>query len=136
MKRTWPIIAVEDVQASSRWYQQLLGCSSSHPGEDTFDQILDEDGTVLLCLHAWAVGGDHDHPPFKDRQAARPGNGLLLFICVDDHDDALDRARAKDLPLAEEPHPNPNSGAMEFSLYDPDGYFVTISAFDASMMLK
>jgi hypothetical protein len=30
-----------------------------------------------------------------------------------------------------EPHVNPNTGTMEFSLLDPDGYYVTISAFGA-----
>ena len=31
-------------------------------------------------------------------------------------------------PFEEEPHLNPNTQTMEFSLRDPDGYFVTISA--------
>ena len=31
MKCTWPIIAVADVQESSRWYQRLLGCTNNHP---------------------------------------------------------------------------------------------------------
>ncbi|MDE3099046.1 MAG: hypothetical protein KGJ88_06200, partial [Verrucomicrobiota bacterium] len=29
--------------------------------------------------------------------------------------------------LEEEPHVNPNTGTVEFSLRDPDGYYVTIS---------
>jgi hypothetical protein len=32
--------------------------------------------------------------------------------------------------LEEEPHVNPNTGAMEFSLRDPDGYYITISALN------
>jgi hypothetical protein len=31
----------------------------------------------------------------------------------------------------EEPHVNPNTQTMEFSLRDPDGYYVTISALSA-----
>ena len=57
-----------------------------------------------------------------------PGNGLLLFFRVDDFDPALQRARSLVTRLEEEPHVNPNTRTMEFSL-DPDGYVLTISAF-------
>jgi hypothetical protein len=60
---------------------------------------------------------------------APPGNGLLLFFRVDDFDMALKRARALVPHLEEEPHLNPNTQTSEFSLRDPDGYYVTISAF-------
>ena len=59
---------------------------------------------------------------------ATPGNGLLLFFRVDDFGTALRRARALVTRLEEEPHVNPNTGTEEFSLRDPDGYYVTISA--------
>lgn len=61
-----------------------------------------------------------------------PGNGLLLFFRVDDFDTALQRARTLVARLSEEPHLNPNTGTMEFSLRDPDGYYVTISALAAT----
>jgi catechol 2,3-dioxygenase-like lactoylglutathione lyase family enzyme len=125
MKRTWPIIAVRDVQLSSRWYQSLLGSPNNHPGSTVFDQILDNDGTVLLCLHHW---GDHGHPSLMKSSDGTPGNGLLLFFRVDDFDVALQRARPLVGQLAEEPHTNPNTGTIEFSLRDPDGYYVTINA--------
>jgi hypothetical protein len=57
-----------------------------------------------------------------------PGNGLLLFFRVDDFDIALKRARALVTRFEEEPHVNPNTQTREFSLGDPDGYYVTISA--------
>jgi hypothetical protein len=41
-------------------------------------------------------------------------------------------ARALVGRLEEEPHLNPNAGTNEFSLRDPDGYYVTISALDAA----
>jgi hypothetical protein len=62
---------------------------------------------------------------------AQPGNGLLLFFRVDDFDMALPRARALVAPLEEEPRLNPNTATTEFSLRDPDGYYVTISALSA-----
>jgi hypothetical protein len=62
---------------------------------------------------------------------ASPGNGLLLFFRVDDYELALKRARALVDRFEEEPHLNPNTQTMEFSLRDRDGYYVTISAFSA-----
>jgi len=126
MKRTWPIIGVTDVQASSKWYQALLNASNNHPGDPTFAQVLDEDGTVLLCLHHW---GDHGHPPLMSPENGTPGNGLLLFFCVSDFDSCLNNARTLAAQLAEEPRLNPNTQALEFSLRDLDGYYVTVSAF-------
>jgi hypothetical protein len=41
---------------------------------------------------------------------------------------ALQRARALVSRLDEEPHVNPSTETQEFSLRDPDGYYVTISA--------
>jgi hypothetical protein len=51
-----------------------------------------------------------------------------LFFRVDDFDMALKRARAVGTRFEEEPHMNPNTETLEFSLRDPDGYYVTISA--------
>jgi hypothetical protein len=52
MKRTWTIIGVSDVAGSFKWYQSLFGQPETPPGHDDFGQILDTDGTMLLCLHA------------------------------------------------------------------------------------
>ena len=129
MKRTWTIIGVNDVRASFTWYQSLFGQPETAPGHDEFGQLLDSDGTVLLCLHGW---GSHEHPSLRSPDHAQPGNGLLLFFRVDDFDMALPRARALVARLEEEPHVSPNTGTPEFSLRDPDGYYVTISALSAA----
>ncbi|WP_114238270.1 VOC family protein [Dyella sp. C9] len=129
MKRTWTIIGVGDVAASFGWYQSLFGQPESHPAHRYWGQILDADGTVLLCLHEW---GAHEHPSLTSPGSGTPGNGLLLFFRVDDFDAALERARTLVERLEEEPHRNPNTGSMEFSLRDPDGYYVHVSALDAS----
>jgi catechol 2,3-dioxygenase-like lactoylglutathione lyase family enzyme len=128
MKRTWTIIGARDVRASFRWYQSLFGQAETAPAHDHFGQIVDVDGTVLLCLHAW---GAHEHPSLASPDAGTPGNGLLLFFRVDDFDAALERARALAGRFAEEPHVNPNTRTREFSLRDPDGYYVTISELPA-----
>jgi hypothetical protein len=72
--------------------------------------------------------GAHEHPSLTSPARAQPGNGLLLFIRVDDFDSALPQARTLVARLAGDPHVNPNTGTPEFSLRDPDGYYVTISA--------
>jgi catechol 2,3-dioxygenase-like lactoylglutathione lyase family enzyme len=128
MRRTWTIIGVGDVPGSFKWYQSLFGQAETAPAHSDFGQILDADGTVLLCLHEW---GAHGHPTLRSPDQAAPGNGLLLFFRVDDFDASLQRARKLATRLDEEPHLNPNTGTKEFSLRDPDGYYVTISALSA-----
>jgi catechol 2,3-dioxygenase-like lactoylglutathione lyase family enzyme len=128
MKRLWTIIGVRDVAASMRWYQSLFGLPSAPPAHPDFGQICDSDGTVLLCLHQW---GAHEHPPLTAPDRGTPGNGLLLFFRADDFDQALPRARQLVARLEEEPHTNPSTHTPEFSLRDPDGYYVSISALSA-----
>jgi len=125
MKRTWTIIGVSDVPGSLRWYQSLFGQPETPPNHGDFGQILDTDGTVLLCLHQW---GAHEHPSLMSPDTASPGNGLLLFFRVDDYDEALIRARAMVARFEEGSHVTPHTQTEEFSLRDPDGYYVTISA--------
>jgi catechol 2,3-dioxygenase-like lactoylglutathione lyase family enzyme len=127
VKRIWTIIGVVDVALSFKWYQSLFGQPESRPGHDNFGQILDEDGTVLLCLHQW---GAHGHPPLTKPNRSEPGNGMILFFRVDDFDAALPRARRLVTRLDEEPHVNPSTGTKEFALRDPDGYYVMVSAAD------
>lgn len=129
MRRTWTIIGVRDVPASFRWYQSLLGLPATAPAHDHFGQILDTDGTVLLCLHAW---GEHDHPSLESPDRAEPGNGLLLFFRVDNFETSLQNARGLVDEFVEEPNLNANTETMEFSLRDPDGYYVTISSLSAA----
>jgi len=123
--RIWTIIGVHDVRSSSKWYQTLFGQPETAPAHEYFGQLLDSDGTVLLCLHQW---GAHEHPSLLSPDRATPGNGLLLFFRVDDFDETLQRARRLVARLEEEPHTNPNTRTTEFSLRDPDGYYVTVSA--------
>ena len=67
MKRTWTIVGVADVGRSFRWYQQLFGQAETAPAHEHFGQLVDADGTVLLCLHRW---GDHAHPPLASPDRA------------------------------------------------------------------
>jgi hypothetical protein len=65
--RLQPLIAVTDVEASSRWYQRLLGCRSTHGGAE-YERLL-WNGERVLQLHRFEV--EHHHGPIGD-PADRP----------------------------------------------------------------
>jgi hypothetical protein len=52
-----PLICVRDVEASSRWYQRLLGCESDHGGPQ-YERLV-SNGHLILQLHAWDI--EHHH---------------------------------------------------------------------------
>ena len=59
-------------------YQSLFGQPETAPGHDHWGQIVDTDGTVLLCLHQW---GAHEHSTLMSpHDGTLTGNGLLLFF--------------------------------------------------------
>ncbi len=126
MKRTWPIIGVKDVGASSAWYLSLFGQAWRPTGHtDDFDQLLDDDGTVLVCLHQWGAHGEG--PPLESAATAEPGNGVLLSILVEDFEACLERARVLGHPFDIEPERREGDWRM-FSIRDLDGYYVSIYA--------
>ena len=46
-----PLIALADVQAGSRWFQDVLGLTSGHGGPD-YEMLLDG-GAIAVQLHQW-----------------------------------------------------------------------------------
>ena len=121
MIKTEPIIAVKDVEKSSFWYQNLLQCKSGHGGP-TFEILLNEQGEQILSLHKW---GAHEHPTLSDPKIT-PGNGLILYLVVDDIEQVWKNANKLNASIEKTPHLNTNSGLREFSLLDPDGYYLSI----------
>jgi hypothetical protein len=122
MTRAETIIGVNDVQGSSIWYQALLECRSSHGG-DTFEILTNSEDVVVLCLHKW---GEHHHPTLM---VPNPeiGNGLILYFRVDDLQKVWKTAQELNAVIEQPPHYNPNSEKEEFSLRDPDGYYIIVS---------
>lgn len=118
-----PLIAVRDVEASSRWYQRLLGCKSGHGGAQ-YEQLVDPEGALILQLHDWDA---HEHPHLGDPALEPYGNGVLLWFQIADFDAAVERARALAAEILEEPHLNRNAGHRETWLRDPDGYVVVLA---------
>src|SRR5437870_2031942 len=75
MTKLDPIIAVKDIEASSRWYQSVFNCRSMHGGKE-FDILVSENDEILICLHKW---GEHQHPTMIN-PGITPGNGLILYF--------------------------------------------------------
>lgn len=124
MAKMDPIIAVKDIEASSKWYQALLGCRSMHGGSE-FDILVSKDNEVLLCLHQWEA---HGHPTMMNPDIT-PGNGLILYFRTENMNKIRQNAGKLDCRIEEDIHLNPNSTKREFSLRDPDGYYLTITEF-------
>lgn len=131
--RPQPLIAVNNVEASSRWYQQLLGCQSAHGGAE-YERLV-SNGVLILQLHSFEV--EHDHGRIGDPDDRPYGNGVLLWFETDDFDAAIARASEMKAEMVKARHRNPPSGEggpnhWECWLRDPDGYTVVLASHDGS----
>ena len=130
--RPQPLIAVRDVEASSSWYQRLLGCRSDHGGPE-YERLVAGDRLVMQ-LHNWEV--DHDHGNLGDPDVQPYGNGVLLWFEIDDFDAAVARAGELGADVVLPPRRNPPEGEpggpahRELWIRDPDGYTVVIASPD------
>jgi predicted enzyme related to lactoylglutathione lyase len=126
------MIAVRDVEASSRWYQQLLGLRSDHGGPE-YERLL-SDGTLVLQLHQREV--EHHHGLFVSPDAEVGAGVLLWFGEVADFNDVVVRAGQLNAPIVRAPHRNPPEGQgngpghREIWIKDPDGYTVVVASPD------
>jgi catechol 2,3-dioxygenase-like lactoylglutathione lyase family enzyme len=120
--RAQPMIAVHDVEASSRWYQQVLGATSGHGGAE-YEQLL-VDGRLVMQLHDFGVG--HHHGEIGDPDVAL-GNGVALWFETDEFDATVERIQAAGCTIAKDVHVNPNAGHREVWVRDPDGYLVVFA---------
>lgn len=126
--RPQPLIAVRNVRASARWYQQLLGLEAlpEHSHRDMYDRLY-RAGQLVLQLHAW---DEHDHPNLANADAAPVGHGVLLWFEVDDFDSVVERAGVLRAQIIDGPLFNPRPKHRELGLRDPDGYVVVAASPD------
>jgi catechol 2,3-dioxygenase-like lactoylglutathione lyase family enzyme len=127
--RSQPLLAVTDVETSSRWYQHLLGCRSGHGGSE-YEQLIWE-GAIVLQLHRFEVA--HHHLPIGNPDDRPYGNGVLLWFEVDDFDQAVVRAAELEAEIVLPRYRNPPDGEggpnhWEIWLRDPDGYIVVLAS--------
>jgi len=131
--RPLPLIAVTDVEASSRWYQHLLGCQSEHGGSE-YERLV-TNGVLILQLHSFKV--EHHHGRIGDPDDKPYGNGVLLWFELDDFDAAVARAESQKAKIVMPRHRNPPDGNggpnhWEVWLRDPDGYTFVLASPDGS----
>jgi catechol 2,3-dioxygenase-like lactoylglutathione lyase family enzyme len=132
--RPQPLICASDVEASSRWYQRLLGCKSDHGGPH-YERLVSKNGVLIMQLHRFDVE-DH-HGAIGDASDKPYGNGVLLWFEVDDFDAAVARATELKAEVILARHRNPPDGKggphlYEIWLRDPDGYSVVLASPDGS----
>jgi len=107
-----PIIAVKDVEVSSKWYEHVFGVK----------RLQGESGSFAV------LGSEHHHPPMAD-PGITPGNGLMLYFRTADMQDIRQPVADMRVVVDQDGHLNPNSLKKEFSLRDPDGYYLTITEY-------
>ena len=59
----------------------------------------------------------------------KPGNGLILYIRARNVIDTSQRVKDLGIQIDKDIYLNTNTGQKEFSLRDPDGYYLIISEF-------
>lgn len=126
------LIAVRDVEASSHWYQYLLGLRSDHGGP-IYERLLSED-TLVLQLHRFE--SDHHHGPIGDPSRELGNGAVVWFGETADFDGVVGRAAELKATVVLDPLPNPPEGGAngpahrEIWLKDPDGYTVVVASPD------
>lgn len=131
--RPQPLIAVTDVEASSRWYQRLLGLRSDHGGKEYERLVAGE--TLVMQLHRFEV--EHHHGPIGNPDDKPYGNGVLLWFETEDFEAIAARAAEMNVEFVLPRHRNPPDGDggpnhWEIWLRDPDGYTVVVASPDGS----
>ena len=131
--RPQPLICASDVEASSRWYQRLLGCRSAHGGPQ-YERLTSSHGELILQLHRWEE--DHHHGRIGDPKLAH-GNGVLLWFEIEDFDAAGARAAELRVEIVLPRHrnrPDHDGGPNHWEIWlrDPDGYTVVLASPDGT----
>lgn len=121
-----PMLYVEDVEATSRWYQDLFGLHSGHGGPE-FEMLVGTEGghDIVLQLHK----ADLDEHGSIVVPGSPNGLGVILEHQVADVDavHALHaRATAMGADVQNEPWFNAQAHHTEFTVRDPNGYFIGV----------
>ena len=117
-----PMIFVDDVEQSSRFFQRLLGLRSGHGGKE-YEMLLDGDGRLCLQLHH--VGAE-EHGGERLPAGAPRGAGVLFYFAVADVRAAYETARAMGAACEGPPAFIRLAGHTEFVVRDLDGYAIAV----------
>jgi uncharacterized glyoxalase superfamily protein PhnB len=118
----FPTLDVRDLEASARWYQEVLGF------QHVFTIPGPGGGAILVHLR-WVKYGDVLLRKAMGPPDERPqGLGVALSFAVFEGrvDDVAERARRFGAQLETEPKNQPWN-ARDFSIRDPDGFLLTFT---------
>lgn len=116
------MIALADVVAGSQWFQKVVGLESAHGGSEY--EMLTSGGQIVLQLHDWDV---HEHPHLGDPEVPSRGNGVLLWLSVEDFEAVLERVDKTGATVLDGPLFNENALQREIWLEGPEGYRVVVA---------
>ena len=117
-----PMIFVNDVEATSRFLQGLLGLKSAHGGPE-YEMLMDAEGRLALQLHH---ADADEHGGERLPAGSQRGAGVLFYVQTPDVRAAY--AKAKEMGARCETEPTFISLAhhTEFVVRDLDGYAIAI----------
>ena len=122
--RLRPMLQVSDVIVASRWYQNALGLTSGHGGEE-FEMLFSGENLVLQ-LHRLDA---HEHGFPQPNESDVRGAGVSLWFETSDRtafEALFERAESSGASIVERPHWNPLAHHHEATMIDADGYIVVI----------
>jgi catechol 2,3-dioxygenase-like lactoylglutathione lyase family enzyme len=117
-----PMIFADDVEGTSRWYQDLLGLRSAHGGPH-YEMLMDGGGALALQLHHAAA---EEHGGERLPTGSARGAGVLLYFKTDDVRALYAKAKGMGVTLESDPEFIELAGHTEFVVRDPDGYAIAI----------
>ena len=121
LRQIMPSLTVGDIEASIRWYTDVLGW--------TLDERHEHEGRVMAASvkagAASIVLAQDDRAQGRERDK---GVGFRIYCStVQDVDQLAADVRARGGTLASEPTDQP-WGARDFAVVDPDGFKITIAS--------
>lgn len=117
-----PMIFVDDVEATSRFLQGLLGLKSAHGGKE-YEMLVDGSGALALQLHH---ADAEEHGGERLPAGAPRGAGVLLYFAVPDVRAAYAQAQAMGARCEGPPTFIKLAGHTEFVVRDLDGYAIAV----------
>lgn len=117
-----PMLFVDDVEATSRWFQSLLGLKSAHGGKE-YEMLMDDAKQLVVQLHH-ADGEEHSGNRLPSGSSR--GAGVLLYFKVPDVRAAHAKAKQMNATAEGEPAFIKLAGHTEFVVQTPDGYAIAL----------
>ena len=117
-----PMIFVDDVEATSRFLQSLLGLNSAHGGAE-YEMLVDAAGALTLQLHH---ADAEEHGGERLPAGAPRGAGVLLYFQVPDVRAAHANAVALGARCESAPTFIRLARHTEFVVRDLDGYAIAL----------